>query len=104
MEAATETCWAASLTVQALTGRPLLWGLTADAATCKPPTPYYGWSGYDPVASQARDASPDELCQHAATFGLRRIIWVSDLRVATDITCADGKAVQSVPLQLDGTP
>lgn len=87
-----KVCWAPSLTVQALTGRPVLGGIVPAEYDCLSPAPYYGWADYDPATDTARALSPEGICAAAAPWGFAEVLEVGADRSLSVVTCEQGKA------------
>ncbi len=72
-----KTCWAASIVVPALTGKPMLMGIVPQKYGCEV-TPYYGFADYSLSDGQAL-ANPDqeEICQIAAKRDFGRVLLIT---------------------------
>ncbi len=72
-----KTCWAASIVLPALTGKPMLTGIVPKKYGCEI-TPYYGFAEYSLSDGRAlADPSQEKVCQIAATRDFRRILLIS---------------------------
>ena len=90
MEKVSDRCWTASLVVQALTGRPLLMGVSPEGSACVSPAPYYGWADYG-AGARSRPVSDEELCRHALNSGVTQVMSVGEKGDVTRLYCgADG--------------
>lgn len=87
-----KTCWAPSLTVQALTGRPVLGAIVPEEYGCISPAPYYGWGDYDPAKDSAVALSPDGICAAAEPWGFAKVLEVAADESLWVVSCDAGCA------------
>lgn len=71
-------CWAASLLVPALTGKPMLQGMVPESYGCNI-TPFYGFRDYNPVQGRAPSyLEKATVCTAAVQRGFVRVLAVSE--------------------------
>jgi hypothetical protein len=81
-----KTCWAASILLPALTGKPMLQGIVPDAYGCEI-TPYYGFSEYALAEGRApTDLGQATICKSAAARGFENLLVVT-AETAVVISC-----------------
>lgn len=95
LERQTRRCWSASLTIQALTGLPLLLGASPAGSECLSPAPYYGWADYDD-GSRSRDIDATGLCSHASGLGFRHIVLAEAPATAREVDCDAVQALDGI--------